>query len=265
MKRFRLVLPLVAATTMLGAVPGRSIASLTVFAAASLTDAFKSLDPAFRRENPGTSLTFNFAGSQQLAAQLEQGARADIFASADERWMRYAGEQSLIDGEPVIFARNWLVVIYPRSNPARIRRLADLARPGVKLVLAAEGVPAGNYSRDMLRNLSRADGYTSDYASRVLANVVSNEETVKGVVAKVQLGEADAGVVYRSDVTPDISRFVSVLAIPPARNIMASYPIAVVRGSPAKDLARRFIDFVRSPEGQKLLREHGFQPIAPGP
>jgi molybdate transport system substrate-binding protein len=265
MKRLRWVLLLAAAGAMLGALPGRRVQSLTVFAAASLTDAFKSVDQAFRKENPGTSITFNFAGSQQLTAQLEQGARADLFASADDRWMTYAGEKSLIDGEPVLFARNRMVVIYPRSNPARIHRLADLARVGVKLVLAAEAVPAGSYSRDVLRNLSRAEGFGGDYASRALANVVSNEETVKGVVAKVQLGEADAGLVYHSDVTPSVARFVSVLEIPQAQNVMASYPIAIVRGAAAKNLARRFIDFLRSSRGQQLLRAHGFQPIAPSP
>lgn len=265
MKQVRLLLlVLVAATGLPGAVPFRAAQPLNIFAAASLADAFKSIEKVFTRDNPGTSLAFTFAGSQQLASQLEQGARADVFASADERWMTYARQKSQIEGEPVIFTNNWLVVIYPRTNPARIRRLADLARSGVKLVLAAEAVPAGRYSRDMFQNLGRADGFLPDYARRVLANVVSNEENVKGVVAKVQLGEADAGVVYRSDITPDVARFVSVLEIPRDQNVMASYPIAVVKGSASPELARRFIAFIRSARGQQILERHGFQPIASG-
>lgn len=266
MKKLGLVfLVLVAATGLLGAVPSRHAERLTVFAAASLSDAFKSIERAFKRDNPTATLIFNFAGSQQLAAQLEQGAPADVFASADERWMTYAREKSLIEGEPVSFTRNSLVVIYPRTNPARINRLADLSRRGIKLVLAADAVPAGRYSREVLQNLGKAEGFPANYATRVLTNVVSNEENVKGVVAKVQLGEADAGVVYRSDVTPDVARFVSVLDIPSAQNVIVSYPIAPVRGSAAKDLAHRFIDFVRSTEGQRLLGEHGFQPITGSP
>lgn len=266
MKRIRsFFLLVVAASALLGAVSSRATAPLTVFAAASLTDAFKSVGQAFSRENPGTTLSFNFAGSQQLAAQLEQGARADVFASADERWMTYAREKSLIEGEPVIFIHNSLVVIYPRTNPARINRLTDLSRRGIKLVLAADAVPAGRYSRDMLQSLSRAAGFPADYATRVLGNVVSNEENVKGVVAKVQLGEADAGVVYRSDITTDVARFVSVLEIPRGHNVIASYPIAVVKGSASPAVARRFIDFVRSAQGQQILQRHGFQPIASSP
>jgi molybdate transport system substrate-binding protein len=263
-KRIRFVFLVgAAASAVLGAVPSRAGAPLTVFAAASLTDAFKSMGQVFSRENPGTDLTFNFAGSQQLAAQLEQGARADVFAPADGQWMNYAKEKSLIDGEPVIFIHNWLVVITPGSNPARIRRLADLGKKGVKLVLAADAVPVGHYSREMLQNLGRSKGFSADYATRVLANVVSNEETVKGVVAKVQLGEADAGVVYRSDITPEVARFVSVLEIPRDQNVMASYPIAVVKGSASPAVARRFVNFVRSNQGQQILQRHGFQSITP--
>lgn len=266
MKRFIAVIVMLAGgAAALSAGPSTSPAPLTIFAAASLTDAFRSLGAAFTRENPGAELTFNFGGSQQLAAQLEQGARADVFASADEGWMSYAREKSLIDGEPSVFTHNWLVVIYPQSNPARIHRLADLARRGVKLVLAADAVPAGRYSRAMLQNLSRAEGYAGDYGARVLANVVSNEETVKGVVTKVQLGEADAGVVYRSDVTSEVARFVLVLEIPRQHNVLASYPIAVVKGSAAPSLARRFVDFVRSASGQQILSRHGFQPIQTSP
>lgn len=238
---------------------------LTVFAAASLTESFKAIADAYTRRNPGIALQFSFAGSQQLAAQLEQGAHADVFASADQRWMDYAREHSLTSGEAVVFARNRLIVVVPKSNPARINRLQDLARRGIKLVVAGEAVPAGKYSRAMLANLGTLDGFGARFPSRVLANVVSNEETVKGVVTKVQLGEADAGIVYVTDVTAEVSRFVTRLEIPEAQNVIAAYPISAVRSSENQEGARDFIAFVLSDDGQRILHQHGFLPRSPSP
>ena len=193
---------------------------VTVFAAASLTEAFRELGPQLAARRPGTVVKFNFAGSQQLAVQIEQGAPADVFASADQRWMDYAIEHQLIDGEPRVFAHNRLVVIVPKSNPGRIRRLEDLAKRGIKLVLGAEAVPVGKYSREVIQNLERAPGFPEGYSAKVLGNVVSQEENVKSVVAKVQLGEADAGFVYRSDVTPQVARYLTVLEIPKDANVL---------------------------------------------
>jgi molybdate transport system substrate-binding protein len=245
---------------------GKPVASqqTTVFAAASLTNAFTEIGAELERKNPQLSIRFNFAGSQQLVTQMEQGARADVFASADERWMTYAVEHSLIDGPPRIFAHNHLVVIIPKTNPARIGTLHDLARVGTKLVLAADVVPAGKYSRDLLTNLSRLPEYGTDFSNRALANVVSNEETVKGVVAKVALGEADAGIVYRTDMTPDVTRLVTVLEIPDAQNVLATYPVGVARGAPTAD-AKAFITFLLSAEGQRILARHGFLPAKGNP
>lgn len=236
--------------------------TLTVFAAASLTDAFGELGRTLERDQPGLQLRFNFAGSQQLAAQLEQGAKADVFASADQRWMSYIAERGLLGQPPQLFARNRLVVIVPQTNPARITRLEHLARRGVKLVLAAEAVPAGNYSREALRNLAAAPGFADRYATRALANVVSQEENVKAVAAKVQLGEADAGMVYRSDVTPALVRYVRVLDIPDRYNVLASYPMAVLRGAPNPAAARTFLRLALSPAGQRILQRHGLLPVA---
>ncbi len=236
--------------------------TLTVFAAASLTDAFGELGRTFEQQHRGVTVRFSFAGSQQLASELEQGASADVFASADERWMTYAKDRGRIDGEPRIFARNRLVVIVPRTNPARIAALADLARRGTKVVMAAEAVPVGKYSREALQNLAGAPGFPAQYDRRVLANVVSQEENVKGVVAKVQLGEADAGVVYRSDVTPSVSRYVRVFEIPDAYNVIASYPIAIVKDAPNAEAARQFVDLVTSAAGQRALQAHGLLPAA---
>ena len=163
-------------------------------------------------------------------------------------------------------ARNRLVVIVPKTNPARISKLEDLARRGTKVVLAADPVPAGKYSREVLRKLAASPNFPADYDRRVLANVVSQEENVKGVVSKVQLGEADAGIVYRSDVTPAVARYVSDLEIPAASNLTAEYPIAVLKSARNADGGRQFVDLVRSAAGQRVLESHRFIPItAPEP
>ncbi len=234
--------------------------TLTVYAAASLTEAFRDLGRALEQSHPGLSVQFNFSGSQQLVLQLEQGATADVFASADQRWMDYAREKGLVQGDAPVFARNRLVVIVPRTNPARIGRLQDLARRGVKLVVAAEAVPVGKYSREALEKLAAAPGFPAQYDRRVLANVVSQEENVKGVVSKVQLGEADAGLVYRSDVTSAVSRYVRVFEIPEASNVIAAYPIAILKSARNPEAARLFRDLVTSDEGQRVLQQHGLLP-----
>jgi molybdate transport system substrate-binding protein len=236
--------------------------SLTVYAAASLTDAFKELGKAFERRHPGLTVQFNFAGSQQLVLQIEQGAPADVFASADLRWMDYAKEKELVEGESTVFARNRLAVIVPRTNPARIGKLQDLARRGTKIVMAAEAVPAGKYSREAFQNLAAAPGFPERYDRRVLANVVSQEENVKAIVAKVQLGEADAGVVYNSDVTPAVSHFVRLFEIADPYNVIASYPIAALRHAQNPSAARQFVALVSSDAGQRVLQQHGLLPAA---
>ena len=242
------------------AAPGvnRKPETLKVYAAASLTEAFRDLGTSFERRHPGVAVEFNFAGSPQLAAQLEQGAQADVFASADQRWMVYARENGLVGDSARVFARNRLVVIVPRANPAKIGRLEDLSRKGIKLVLAAEAVPVGRYSRVALENLAAAPGFPPGYDRRVLANLVSQEENVKSVVTKVQLGEADAGMVYHSDVTPAVVEKVEVFDIPDRYNSIASYPIAVLKSSRAPDMAREFVRLVSSDEGQRVLERHGF-------
>jgi molybdate transport system substrate-binding protein len=238
---------------------------ITVYAAASLSDAFRELAPLFEREPHGARVRYNFAGSQQLAVQLEQGARADVFASADQRWMDYLAERELTSGTASIFARNRLVAIVPRANPGRITALADLARPGLKLVVAADAVPAGRYTREVIRGLSERPGAPQGYGERVLANVVSREENVKSVLAKVQLGEADAGFVYRSDVTGAVAPSLTVLDIPDDANVVARYPIAVVAGARDSTAARAFVSFVLGTRAQQVLARHGLVPAQPTP
>ncbi|HEY6866991.1 MAG TPA: molybdate ABC transporter substrate-binding protein [Candidatus Eisenbacteria bacterium] len=231
---------------------------IRVAAAASLAGGFGEIAQLYERQHPGVTVQLDLAGSQQLAAQIEQGARADVFASADERWMNYARDRGLLAGAATEFVRNRLVLIVPRTNPARIRRLQDLARRGIRLVIAADVVPVGHYARVVLANLARDPAFGDDFARRVLANVVSEEENVRAVVGRVQLGEADAGIVYRSDVTPSITRYVTQIEIPDSANVLASYPIAVLKDAPRPDDARAFVDLVLSAEGQRILARWGF-------
>jgi len=252
-----------------GSLRAQQRAELTVFAAVSLKDAFEDVATALARRTPPIAVRYNFSGSQQLVLQLQHGARADVFASADERWMQTARDGGLVAGTPAIFARNRLIVITPAANPGRVDRLQDLSRRGLKLVLAAEAVPAGKYTREALARLAAAPGFGSDYPSRVLRNVVSQEENVKGVVTKVQLGEADAGIVYVSDVTAAVRHAVRTIEIPEQYNAIATYPIAVLQGTRQPDAARAFVEFVLSAEGQGILERQGFLPaeaqaMAPG-
>lgn len=234
--------------------------TLTVFAAASLTDAFEALGTAFEAAHPGTEVVFNFSGSSTLVAQLAEGAPADVFASANEQQMRAAQEAGRI-AEPVrVFARNRLVVALPADNPAGIASLDDLARPGVLLVVAASEVPVRAYTDQMLELMAADPAYGEEYRVAFMANVVSEEATVRHVAAKVALGEADAGIIYRSDITPDIAAQVRTIPIPDAYNTLATYPIAITDDTPYPELAQAFITFVLSGEGQAILTEWGFIP-----
>lgn len=232
--------------------------TLTVFAAASLTEAFTAIGKSFESSHPGVQVQFNFAGSQVLATQIEQGARADVFASADQRWIRYAEDKKLLTNAPVLFARNRLVVVLPKSNPGAIDKLQDLARPGVKLILAGRQVPVGAYGREALSRLGSAPGFPPKFDQLVLSNLVSEEENVRAVVAKVQLREADAGIVYQTDVSANLRPQLRLLAIPDRYNPIAQYPIATVNGG--SWLGAEFIELVLSPDGQSLLARRGFMP-----
>jgi len=236
--------------------------TLTVFAAASLTDAFSEIGHDFEAAHPAVTVTFNFAGSGTLRTQLEQGAVADVFASANQTEMDALVTDNLVAADSSqIFLNNSLLVILPAGNPANIQTLQDLARPGIKLVLGDTTVPAGKYARQILANLDKDPAFASDFSTRVLANLVSNETNVKQVAAKVQLGEADAGIVYVSDAVaaPELK----TIEFPAADNVIAKYPIAALRNAPQSDLAADFIAFVLSPDGQAILKKWGFIPVAP--
>ena len=232
--------------------------NLTVFAAASLTDAFTEIGAAFDAANPGVTTTFNFAGSQALRTQIEEGAPADVFASASGKEMDTLVTGSFVTKDiPQVFLMNKLVVILPSNNPAALEKLEDLANPGIKLILAAEEVPVGKYARQALDLMDASFG--SGYKDKVFANVVSNEDNVKQVVAKVQLGEADAGIVYVSDAVaaPELKS----IEIPSDLNVIAKYPIAPLIKSENADLAAKFIEYVLSAEGQAVLAKWGFIPV----
>ncbi|WP_102126286.1 molybdate ABC transporter substrate-binding protein [Deinococcus planocerae] len=232
-------------------------ANLTVFAASSLTDAFTEIGRAFDA-GTGNRTTFSFAGSQVLRTQLTQGARADVFASANAAQFDPLLEGGLIASGQV-FARNRLAVITPRGGTA-VRTLADLARPGLKLVIAERGVPVGEATRRAFDLIGASGSYGADFAARALRNVVSEEPNVRQVALKVSLGQADAAVVYVSDVTPTLRRSVRTVALPPRFNPPVSYPVGVLRASPNAEQAQAFVRFVRGPEGQRILRKWGFLP-----
>jgi molybdate transport system substrate-binding protein len=235
--------------------------TLNVFAAASLTDAFGEIGRAFEAEHPGVTVAFNFAGSNQLATQIGEGAPADVFASANAAQMDVAVESGRIDaGTPQIFVTNRLVVVYPADNPAGIAVLPDLAKPDTLIVLAAEEVPVGRYSLEFLDLAATDPAFGATFKDDVVGNVVSYEENVRSVLNKVALGEADAGIVYTSDLVG--VEGVASLEIPDALNILAAYPIAPLNDSAQADTAAAFVDLVLSDEGQAILANYGFGPAS---
>jgi len=217
---------------------------LKVFAAASLTAAFTKLGADFTAAHPGTKVTFSFAGSQALATQIQQGAPADVFASADTTNM---DKVKTLVGTPQVFASNLLQIVVAPGNPKGVKSLADLARKDLKVVMEAPEVPAGKYAGQALA------------AQHVTVKPVSLEDNVKAVVTKVSLGEADAGIVYVTDVAAAKGKVAGV-DIPKDQNIPASYPIAVVSASKHAQDAQAFMDLVRSAQGQQVLQSFGFLP-----
>lgn len=221
---------------------------LRVSAAMSLKEALVLFEPEFEARHPGVDVVFNFAGSQILAGQIVEGAPVDVFAAADEPQMQRAIASGRIE-QAERFARNRLVLITPVAA-AQISGAAELARPGVRLVLAGPSVPAGAYARSALQQLGVADA--------ALANLVSNEENVRGVVGKVSAGEADAGVVYATDVTPAVAD--KLRTLPLAVDVSPVYEAAVLKDSARPALAAAFVAELRGPTGQAALAKHGFLP-----
>lgn len=221
--------------------------TLAVFAASSLTGAFTELGRAFEAENPGVHVTFVFGSSTDLAAQIASEGVADVFASASGTAMDALGG-SVTDRRDV--ATNHLVVITPADDPAGVATFADLARPGVQVLLGAEGVPVGDYARTALTSAGILDA--------VLANVVSFEEDDASIVAKIAAGEADAAIVYASDLASAAGAGLRSVAVPSDVDVVAAYPIGIIEGSPNTDVAIAFVDFATGGAGQAILERNGF-------
>jgi molybdate transport system substrate-binding protein len=221
-----------------------SPAEIKVFAAASLTAAFTDIGQQFAAANGGTKVTFNFAGSQALATQIQQGAPADVFASAD---ITNIDKVKDLVGSPQVFASNQLQIVVEKGNPKGVKGLDDLADPDLKVVLAAPDVPVGKYGQQALEKAG------------VTVKPVSQEQDVKAVVSKVSLGEADAGIAYVTDVTAGGDK-VEGVQIPEDQNVIATYPIATVKASKNADKAQAFMDHVLSDHGQQVLKQYGFLP-----
>jgi molybdate transport system substrate-binding protein len=226
---------------------------LTVFAAASLREVFQTIALAFEKQHPNLKVRFNFAGSQDLRVQIEQGAKVDVFASADWKHMGALSTQGLV-AEPAVFARNLPVVVVPKNNPAKVTSFADLAK--VKhLVIGAPEVPIGAYTENIFVAAEKVQGKA--FVEKVRANVRSRELNVRQVLTKVAMGEGDAGIVYKTDAMTMPDK-VEIIDIPASINVVAEYPIAALKAAPHADLARDFVKLALSKEGAKVLGAAGF-------
>ena len=237
-----------------GAVPATG--EIIVYAASSLTEAFKEAGAKFQEANPGAKVKFSFAASSALATQINEGAPADVFASADTAQMKVLSDRGNAD-ESKLFATNVPVVIVPKSG-SPVTGFSYLAMPGYNLVMAAPEVPVGKYSRDILANASRMPGgISADFSDKTLANLKSNEANVRAVLTKVQLGEADAGIVYSTDAAT-APNDVRALNIPTAYNVIAQYPTAALKSAKNAAGAEAWIAFITGPDGQAILARFGF-------
>ena len=238
---------------------------ITVFTAASLTGAFGEIGGIYENET-GIHVTFNFDGSQALRTQIENGAYADVFASANKKQMNALKSDGLMNNSSIaIFAKNKISLIVPKDNPAKISNLSDLAKPGIKIVMGTKDVPVGDYALQIIDKLGNDSSYGKDYKEKVLSNVISQETTVNYVVTKVALGEADVGFAYVSDVTEDLARKVDKIDIPDEYNIIAEYPMGILQQSKYQTESLDFMKLVMSEEGSAILEKYGFSPVASTP
>ncbi|VVB64828.1 Bacterial extracellular solute-binding protein [uncultured archaeon] len=234
---------------------------LTVFTAASLTGAFTEIGQMYKNET-NINVVFNFDGSQVLRTQIENGAYADIFVSANTKQMNLMKNERFMNNSSItVFTRNKPVIIVPKDNPAKIQNISDLAKPGIKIVIGTKDVPIGDYTLQILAKLANDSGYGPGFTKKVLANVVSNETNVNYVTSKVALGEADAGVAYVSDITKNLSSRITKIEIPDKYNVIATYPMGILKQSKYTAQAQGFIDLVKSDKGIAVLEKYGFEPV----
>jgi molybdate transport system substrate-binding protein len=234
---------------------------LTVFTAASLTGAFGEIGQMYKNET-NISVAFNFDGSQALRTQMENGAYADVFVSANQKQMKATEKDGLMNNSSVvIFTKNKLSLIVPKGNPAKITNLSDLAKPGLKIVMGTKDVPVGDYALQIISKLGNDSAYGPDYKTEVLANVISQETNVNYVVTKVALGEADVGFAYVSDITKNLTSKVDKIDIPDEYNVIAQYPMGVLLESKYPLQSQEFISLVMSDKGKAVLERYGFAPV----
>jgi molybdate transport system substrate-binding protein len=239
-----------------GSEPAVSSIELTVDAAASLKDAMAAIATAYETATPGTTLAVSTDSSATLRTQIEQGAPADVFLSADTKNPQVLVDAGLTAGVATPFASNRLTIVVPADNPAAISTPADLARPGVKIVAAGDEVPITSYAVRAVTNLAGLPGYPRDFAAAYAAHVVSREDNVRSVVAKIELGEGDAGIVYVTDAA--LSKAIKTIEIPPAANVVATYAGVVVGRSAHPREAKAFLDWLAGSGGQAILVPFGF-------
>ncbi|MFB3765126.1 MAG: molybdate ABC transporter substrate-binding protein [Methanotrichaceae archaeon] len=234
---------------------------LTVFTAASLTGAFGEIGQLYKNET-NINAVFNFDGSQVLRTQIENGAYADVFASANTKQLNAVKAEGLMNNSSIsIFTKNKLALIIPKDNPAKIHNLTDLAKPGIKIVIGTKDVPVGDYAMQIINKLGNDSTYGPDYKTKVMSNIISRETNVNYVVTKVALGEADAGFAYVSDITENLSAKVDKIEIPDKYNVIAEYPIGILKQSKYPAEAKEFIDLVKSEKGTAILEKYGFSPV----
>jgi molybdate transport system substrate-binding protein len=248
-----LVLLITAGCTTSGTAPAAEKNELTVFTAASLTGAMTDIAKAYEAQHPDTKIILNFDGSQALRTQIEQGAHADLFLSANSKhMMALQGEGLIVNDSVKTFTKNKLAVLVPKDNRANITGLSDLAQPGIRLVMG---------TKEVLGKMANDSAYGPAYRDAVLNNVVSEEPAVTSLIAKLRLGEADAGIAYASDVSEGDRALVTTIPIPDQYNVIASYPLGIVQDSVARDRAAAFVQFIESPEGNAILTRYGFTPV----
>lgn len=255
--------PLPSASSSSIASPSKSAgtAELTVFGAASLKGVLDEVKAAYETENPGTTLTISTDSSAALETQIEQGAPADVFLSADTANPKKLVDGGFASGDAVVFAGNKLAIIVPADNPGRIAAPRDLAKDGVKVIAAGDAVPITQYVSQLIANLAKEAGYPAGFEAAYAANVVSKEDNVKAVVAKIELGEGDAGIVYVTDAKAS-AKVVTIDVVPDRANVTASYAGVVVGSSKHQAAAKAFLDWFAGPDGRAILAGLGFLPPA---
>jgi molybdate transport system substrate-binding protein len=240
--------------------PSSAAANLTIYGAASLKAALADMKAAYETANPGSTLSISTDSSATLATQIEQGAPADVFLSADTKNPQALVDKGLAAGDVAKFAGNLLTVIVPTANSAGVQSPADLAKPGLKVIAAGAAVPITKYTAQLVANLAKLSGYPADFAAKYAANVASKEDNVAAVVAKVELGEGDAAIVYVTDAKN--STKVTTIPVPDVANVPATYGAVAVKTSKNPDAAAAFITWLTGPDGQAILARYGFLPAS---